>query len=120
MDYIPNISGFVDFLCYHSTGEPIYFVDGQLKNGFDLLIPVHHRYNFLFASSLREIEKAIEENWYMFDTEETNAFYYPNDNMFSGDNSQYHIPGYVLRLKRKYGGQSDVALELFRKKYKNT
>lgn len=118
MSYKPNISGFVDFCSYHTNGEPIYFVDGHLYNGFDMLVSAHYRYNFLFASSLREVEKAIEKNWYMFDVEESNAFYYPNDNMFSGDNSQHHIPGYILRLKRKYGGQSDAELQRFWEKYK--
>ena len=114
----PNISGFNDFCCYHTNGEPIYFVNGRLQNGFDLLTSVYYKYNFLFADSLEQIEKAIKDNWYMFDVKETTEFYYPNDNMFSGDNSEYHIPGYVLRLKHKYGGLSDFKLEHFIKKQK--
>ena len=98
----PNISGFADFCSYHANGEPIYFVNGRLYAGFDMLIMIECRYNFLFPESRRETERAIKENIYMFDIEETNSFYYPNDNMFSGDNSIREIKGQVLTLKEKY------------------
>ena len=73
--YIPNISGFVDFCEYHANGEPIYFVNGRLYAGFDMLIRIDYKYNFLFEDSKMNIEKAITENMYMFDIEETYAFY---------------------------------------------
>ena len=100
--YIPNISGFVDFCEYHANGEPIYFVNGQLYAGFDMLIRIDYKYNFLFEDSKRNIEKAITENMYMFNIEETHDFYYPNDNMFSMSNAENNIKGYILRLKKKY------------------
>lgn len=100
--YIPNISGFVDFCCYHSDGNPIYLVNGQLYADFDMLVSIGYRYNFLFENSKREIEKAISDNMYMFDIEETDKFFYPNDNMFSMDNSIRNIKGNILTLKRKY------------------
>lgn len=91
----PNISGFVDFCSYHSNGEPIYFVNGKLYAGFDMLTMIECRYNFVFPES-------ILENMYMFDVEETNKFYYPNDNMFSANNSIKGVKGQILVLKEKY------------------
>ena len=99
---IPNISGFVDFCSYHSQGYPIYFVNGHLYAGFDMLASIEYRYNFVLKNSQKEIEKAIMENMYMFDVTETDKFFYPNDNMFSGDNSIRNIRGQVLVLKKKY------------------
>jgi hypothetical protein len=101
--YLPNIAGFADFCEYHANGRPIYLVNGQLRYGYDLLCDIHYKYNFWFDCQA-EIEKAIAENMYMFDVKETNEFYYPNDNMFSGDNSIRNIKGLVLTLKKKYGG----------------
>lgn len=99
---IPNISGFVDFCSYHSKGYPIYFVNGHLYAGFDMLASIEYRYNFVLKNSQKEIEKAIMENMYMFDVTETDKFFYPNDNMFSSDNSIRNIKGQVLVLKKKY------------------
>ena len=100
--YIPNISGFSDFCSYHSNGTPIYFVRGKLYADFDMLTSIECRYNFVFSNSKSEIEKAILDNIYMFDIEETDQFYYPNDNMFSMDNSIKNIRGKVLTLKERY------------------
>lgn len=98
----PNISGFVDFCSYHANGEPIYLVNGKIYASFDMLSMIECRYNFLFSDSKKETEKAIMENMYMFDVVETNQFYYPNDNMFSGNNSIKGIKGNILTLKKKY------------------
>lgn len=100
--YIPNISGFVDFCSYHANGEPIYFVNGKLYAGFDMLCRIDYKYNFLNSEVKGEIEKAIIENMYMFNVEETLNFYYPNDNMFSGSNEERNIRGQILTLKEKY------------------
>ena len=100
--YIPNISGFVDFIEYHGKGKQIYMVNNHLYAGLDMLTDLRTCYNFTFANSQRQIEKAIQENMYMFDVMEIDDFYYPNDNMFSGDNSQYGIKGYILTIKDKY------------------
>ena len=100
--YIQNISGFVDFIQYHGTGKPIYMVDGHLYVGLDMLTDLRTCYNFTFVNSKRQIEKAIQENMYMFDVMEVDDFYYPNDNMFSGDNSQHRIKGCILTIKDKY------------------
>ena len=102
MTYIPNISGFVDFCSYHANGEPIYLVNGRLRAGFDALAGIDYKYDFTFSGTKAEIEKAIAENMYMFDVEETDKFFYPNDNMFSMNNSQKHIKGQILTLKKKY------------------
>lgn len=101
-NYIPNISGFVDFCEYHADGEPIYFVNGKLYAGYDMLVRIDCKYNFFFEESKSETEKAILQNMYMFDVRENNNFYYPNDNMFSGDNSIRGIKGQILTLKKKY------------------
>ena len=98
----PNISGFVDFCSYHANGKPIYFVDGKLYAGFDMLATLESKYDFVFSDSKKEIENAIKENMYMFNVEESNKFYYPNDNMFSANNSIKGIKGHVLTLKEKY------------------
>ena len=97
---VPNISGFSDFCSWHKNGQPIYIVRGQLYADFDMLTSIENRYDFLFPDSKREIEKAISDNMYMFDIEDTNKFYYPNDNMFSGDNSIKGIKGQILTLKK--------------------
>ena len=101
-NYIPYISGFTDFCKYHSNGEPIYFVRGRLYAGFDMLVRVDCKYNFTLPTSRREVERAIVENLYMFDVEETQDFYFPNTNMFSKSNEIRNIKGYVLKLKKKY------------------
>ena len=100
--YKPIISGFVDFCVYHSDGEPIYFVNGKLYAGFDMLASVDCMYDFVFPDTQKEIETAIKKNMYMFDVEESNKFFYPNDNMFSKDNSTKNIKGTILTLKGKY------------------
>ena len=102
MKYVPNISGFADFCYYHANGEPIYFVNGKLYAGFDMLVRIDYKYNFTDASVKAEVEKAIIENDYMFDIEETHNFYYPNDNMFSMSNAENNIHGFVLTLRDKY------------------
>lgn len=102
-EFIPNISGFVDFCEYHArTKLPILIVNGNLVASFDMLVGINNCYNFTNAKAKKEIEKAIMENMYMFDVEENVGFYYPNDNMFSPDNSQHGIRGQVLTIKRKY------------------
>ena len=98
----PNISGFIDFCSYHAKGEPIYFVNGKLYAGFDMLADIECKYNFYPPKSRAETEKAIRENMYMFDIEESSSFYYPNDNMFSGNNSMRRIKGLILTLKEQY------------------
>lgn len=100
--YIPNISGFTDFCCYHANGEPIYFVNGRLYASSDMLVRIDYKYNFTNKNTKAEIEKAITENMYMFDVRETNGFYYPNDNMFSMSNAEKNIHGQILTLKKKY------------------
>lgn len=99
--YIPNIGSFADFCSYHANGQPIYFVDGRLYAGFDMLGRLDI-YRFTDMKTRAQVEKAISENMHMFDVEEVNSFYYPNDNMFSRDNSKRHIKGYVLYLKDQY------------------
>lgn len=100
-NYIPNISGFADFCEYHADGKPIYIVDGKLRHSLCLLSDIRYKYNFLFDCKA-EIEKTIVENMHMFDVEETKGFYYPNDNMFSGNNAIRNIKGQILTLKKKY------------------
>lgn len=101
-NYIPNISGFADFTEYHRKGNPIFMANGHLFAGFDMLVDLRVRYNFTFEDSKNQIEKALHKNMYMFDVEEVNDFYYPNDNMFSGDNSERGIKGCVLTIKKEY------------------
>lgn len=101
-NYVPNISGFVDFCSYHSNGEPIFFVGGRLYAGFDMFVKIEYRYNFVYEDSRSEIEKAITENLYMFDIKMSSRFYYPNNNMFSMSNAMEDIKGMVLTLKSRY------------------
>lgn len=101
-DYIPNISGFADFCKYHSDGSPIFWVNNRLHAGLDMLQRLDTRYNFIFPDTRVKIEEAIQRNLYMFDFEPTRGFYYPNDNMFSGNNSESYIKGYILTLNKKY------------------
>ena len=100
--YIPNISGFVDFCSYHANGAPIYFVNGRLYTGFDMLCRIDYKYNFTNIKAQAEKEKAIIENMYMFYVDETDKLFYTNDNMFSMSNAQKHIKGQILTLKEKY------------------
>lgn len=101
--YVPMISGFTDFCCFHSsTDEPIYLVNGKLYASSDLLVGIEHKYNFTDEKTKSEVEKTIQENLYMFDIKESNGFYYPNDNMFSANNAEKNISGQILTLKEKY------------------
>ena len=96
-----NISGFSDLCSVHANGEPIYIVNGQITASFDLLVCAEARYDFWFNCKA-EVEKAIQDNLYMFDIVESNEFYYPNDNMLSSSNAKHGIKGQILTLKEKY------------------
>ena len=103
MFYIPNISGFVDFISYHANyNKPIYFVNGHVTAGFCLNTRLDQKYNFFSDEVVGEINEAICENMYMFDVAKTNKFYSCNDNMFSRDNSVKNIEGLLLTVKRQY------------------
>lgn len=102
MSYIPTISGFVDFCIHHQNGEPIYLVRGKLYANFDMLVSIKCKYNFTNTKVKTEVEHAIQKNLYMFDILNTNAFYYPNDNMFSMSNAEKNIKGQILTLKKQY------------------
>ena len=103
--YIPSISGFSDFCQQHMHGEPIFLVNGKLYAEFDLLVNIKYRYHFTEHDSKQKIEQAIQQNMYLFDVRESNRFFYPNTNMFSGDCSEYGIKGQVLVIKEKYRRQ---------------
>ena len=100
-NYIPNISGFADFISWHGNGKPIYLVNGHLVPDFCLECNINYFFNFWFDCK-EEIEKAIQENLYMFDIKESDDFYYPNTNMFSMSNAEYGIKGLILTLKKQY------------------
>ena len=102
-NYIPNISGFTDFCCFHaSTGKSIYIVNHRIVASYDLLVDLKHRYNFTDENVHEDILDGIESNLYMFDVEKSTDFYYPRETIYHWDNSMDHIEGYVLRLKEKY------------------
>jgi len=106
MFYIPNISGFVDFISYHTNNnKPIYFVNGHVTAGFCLNTRLDQKYNFFSDEVVGEINETICENMYMFDVAKTNKFYSCNDNMFSRDNSAKNIEGLLLTVKRQFGGK---------------
>lgn len=98
-----KICTFADFLEFHKN-EPVYWCQCSIRAGFDLLTSLKSKYNFDSDSTVKQINLALEKNMHMFDKEITTLFHYPNDNMFSHDNSVYHIPGLVLHLKKEYGG----------------
>ena len=105
MFYIPNISGFVDFVSYHGNyNKPIYFYNGKVKAGFCLNTRLENMYNFTDVDALNEVNEAIRKHMYMFDAVETNKFYSCNDNMFSRDNSQKNLKGLLLTVKAPYYG----------------
>lgn len=103
--YRPIISGFVDFLQFHASGEPIYIFEGHLQSGFDLLVPVAARYQFTNESVMTEIETALRKNKYFFDVENSSGFYWPNTNMFSSPCSLEHENGKIYTIKEKYRKQ---------------
>lgn len=98
-----KIYTFADFLEFHKN-EPVYWCQCSIRAGFDLLVSLKSKYNFDSDVTEKLINLELEKNMHMFQKEETSLFYYPNDNMFSHDNSVYHISGLVLHLKKEYGG----------------
>ena len=103
--YVPLISNFADFCECHKKGELIFLVDGKLHADYDLLVRLDTRYRFPSPLVQKEIEEAIQKNMYFFDVRHSNMFFWPNDNMFSMSNAQYHIPGLILTVKEKYQNQ---------------
>ena len=97
-----NIAGFAD-LCEMHKDKPIYIYNQEIVAGFDLLVDIKYRYNFI-DNCKKEIEDALRENLYMFDIERSSLFYWPNDNMHSHSNEMRGLKGYLLYLKPKYGG----------------
>lgn len=101
MSYVPKISGFTDLMIHHSDGSKVYFMNG-LVSGFCLEDSLKSKYDITDNEALQSINDAIKANWYMFDVKPTKSFYYPNTNMFSGDNSSRNISGFILTVKSKY------------------
>ena len=100
----PNISGFVDLCSCLSMGmiKEVLLINKRIVANYELNCCIESAYNFIFDDSKSDCERAIEQSLYMFDIVETDRFYYANDNMFSGNNSQRNIKGQILRLKDKY------------------
>lgn len=95
------IKNYNDFLSYHSDGSKIYWCYDRLQYGLCLLCGIQNKYRFESEKVRDEIEHKIRSEWNnSFDVEETRGFYYPNDNMFSGNNAVYDIPGFILTLKK--------------------
>lgn len=65
-----------------------------------MLVSIKYKYNFTNTKVKTEVEHAIQKNLYMFDILNTNAFYYPNNNMFSMSNAEKNIKGQILTLKK--------------------
>lgn len=96
----PSIKDFDDFIQWHKEkDEPIYWAFDHLQYGFDLLCNINYKYDFADKGTRAKIEKSINDNWDKFDVEERSDFYYPNDNMYSYDNSTYGLKGYVLYVR---------------------
>ena len=95
-----EIKNFEDFLKFHKDSRrPIYMVNGQLEPGYNMLIRIESVYHFSYPALEQIITKQLLANKKLFEIISTNRFYYPNDNMFSGNNSCTGIKGEVWSLK---------------------
>ena len=92
-----EISSFNDFL---NKFDMFYFCYGSIQPGFCLEVAHSYHWQFTKGYSEEQLNADILANKNLFDWKESNEFYYPNTNMFSGDNSQIGISGYVVRKWR--------------------
>lgn len=94
------VGSFQDFLNQYQD-SPIYYCGGFVP---DICLEYCVSYYITFVDGYlleqlnTDLKNGIEKE--LFETEKTSSFYYPNTNMFSGNNSQYGIKGYILRLKK--------------------
>lgn len=86
-----------DFEKYCKNGNLIFYHNG-LRIGYDLLISFENFYR-LDGVTKKELEDWLIMNEKHFVVEESRHFYWPNDNMFSGDNSIKNVLGYVLKWR---------------------
>ena len=100
--YIPMILNFTDFCLFHSSGDPIYLVDGVLRVDFDLTIGVHTKYSFLEDNSKKLVENGIRDHWDMFDVDMSDSFFYQHSNLKMKNNRVSNICGYILTLKPEF------------------
>lgn len=92
------VGNFQEFLNQYQN-KPIYYCDGFVPD-VCLEYCVSSFITFVDGYSLKQLnadtKNGIENG--LFEIEKTNSFYYPNTNMFSGDNSIYGIKGCILKL----------------------
>ena len=95
-----EIKNFEDFLKFHKDSRrPIYMVNGTLEPGYNMLERIESVYHFSYPDLEQTIAEQLLANKRLFEIIPTNKFYYPNDNMFSGNNSWTGIKGEVWYLK---------------------
>jgi len=100
-----SISSFNDFL---DKFDEFLFQDGSIEPTYCLEVAHYHYFEFIGGYTEQQLNNDIIENKNMFTWEETNEFYYPNTNMFSGDNSKKGIKGYnVKRIKPKCAASNE-------------
>jgi len=98
MDKPIVINSFDDFLQKFDT---FYFVFDSIQPSFCLEVAHYYYWTFDSGYSEQRLNKDILENRHMFSWRESFQFYYPNTNMFSGDNSQRDIKGWIVTKKSK-------------------
>ena len=94
------ISSFEDFL---SKFNQFYFAMDSIQPAFCLEYAHDSFWTFECAYSKQQLNTDIAANKHLFNWQETKAFYYPNTNMFSGNNAESNIKGYIVTKKTTKG-----------------
>jgi hypothetical protein len=95
------INGFDDFLQKFDT---FYFAFDSIQPSFCLEVAHYYYWTFGCGYSEQQLNKDILNNKNSFAWSESRQFYYPNTNMFSGDNSEKNIQGWVVTKKNTKKG----------------
>jgi hypothetical protein len=90
------ISSYNDFL---AKFDSFYFAFDSIQPSFCLEVAHYYYWTFENGYTEQQLNKDILENKHSFTWSESREFYYPNTNMFSGDNSQKNIKGWVVTKK---------------------
>ena len=79
-----------------------FLVHTQLVPDYNLEVSGQYVYTFLNGYSMGQLVQDLVEHKDMFIWKPVHSFYWPNTNMFSGDNSQYGLGGYEVCQKGNY------------------
>ena len=91
------ISSYNDFL---AKFDSFYFAYDSIQPSFCLEDAHYYYWTFDGGYTEQQLNKDIIANKDDFNWCETRQFYYPNTNMFSPDNSEKNIKGWIITKKK--------------------